>query len=303
MNDKSWAGKVIVITGATSGIGRATALKLGYSGACLVLVGRNEKMGEELIRRICSNSPGSVSEFLQSDISNPTEVRKLVSRIKNRYDRVDVLINNAGTRFSRFEESSEGIERTFATNHLGHFLITALLLEHLLRAPEARILTIGSGAHFGVRSNPAWVLTRETYERKLAYATSKLANIVFAYELARRLSCTTLTSNALDPGGVATNLGRNNGVVAWLRHLTYYAWKGQLITPREAAEHVAYIALAKELTGITGVYFHERKPVMSSATSQDLATARDLWSLSVKLTGIDARLGQTWEFMRPADSL
>ena len=303
MNDKFCADKVIVITGATSGIGKATARKLGYSGARLALVGRNEKMGKELIRRICSDSPGSVAEFFQSDISNLTEVRELVSRIKNRYDRVDVLINNAGARFTRFEETSGGIERTFVTNHLGHFLLTALLLEHLMRAPNARVLTIGSSAHFDVRSNPAWSLTRTTYERKLAYGTSKLANIIFAYELARRLSGTSVTSNAVDPGGVATNLGRNNGVVAWLRHLTSYAWKGQLVTPRRAAEHIAYVVLAKELTGVTGLYFHECKPVMSSTISQDLATARELWTLSVTLTGIDASLGQAWKYMRPADSL
>jgi NAD(P)-dependent dehydrogenase (short-subunit alcohol dehydrogenase family) len=302
MNEKSGGKKVIVITGATSGIGRAVALSLGRCGASLVLVGRNARKGEELVRMIRSDSPDSAAKFFQTDISNLAEVRELVSRIKNRYAQVDVLLNNAGARFSQFQETSEGFERTFATNHLGHFLLTALLLEHLMREPEARILTIGSGAHFGVCSNPAWVLTRTTCERKLAYGTSKLANIIFAYELARRLSGTSITSNAVDPGGVATNLGRNNGVVAWLRHLTYYAWKGRLVKPRQAAEHIAYLVLAKELTGVTGLYFHERKPVMSSTTSQDLATARDLWSLSVKLTGIDASLGQAWEYMRPADS-
>lgn len=302
MNEKSRGKKIIVITGATSGIGRAVALSLGRCGANLVLVGRNARKGEELVGMIRSDSPDSAGKFFQADISNMAEVRDLVSRIKNCYDRVDVLINNAGARFSQFEETSEGIERTFSTNHLGHFLLTALLLEHLIRAPEARILFIGSGAHFGVRSNPAWVLTRTKYERKLAYGTSKLANIIFAYELARRLSDTTVTSNAVDPGGVATNLGRNNGVLAWLRHLTYYASKGQLITPRQAAEHIAYVALAKELTGVTGLYFHERKSVLSSTTSRDLATARELWSLSVKLTGIDASLGQAWKYMRPAAS-
>ena len=302
MSDTSWADRVIVITGATSGIGRATARKLGHSGARLVLVGRNEQAGEQLVKKISTDSPGTVSEFLRSDISSLAEVRKLASSITRRYDRIDVLINNAGARFSRYEETSDGIERTFATNHLGHFLLTALLLEHLMRASEARLITIGSGAHGGLHSKPAWILTQTAYDRRLAYGTSKLANIVFAYELARRLSGTTVTSNAIDPGGVATNLGRNNGMVAWLRHLPYYAWKGQLITPYEAAEHIAYLALAKELKGVTGLYFHERKPVESSMVSRDLPTARDLWSLSTKLTGIDAGLGQAWEYMRPADS-
>jgi NAD(P)-dependent dehydrogenase (short-subunit alcohol dehydrogenase family) len=249
-----------------------------------------------------SSSPGTVSEFVRSDVSSLAEVRDLASRITHGYEQVDVLINNAGAWFSRYEETSDGVERSFATNHLGHFLLTALLLERLMRAPEARILTIGSGAHGGIYSKPAWVLTRTAYDHKLAYGTSKLANIVFSYELARRLSGTTVTSNAVDPGEVATNLGRNNGVVAWLRHVAYYAWKGQLITACQAAEHIAYVVLAKELAGVTGTYFHERKPVQSSTTSQDLAIARELWSLSVKLSGIDASIGQVWRYMRPADS-
>lgn len=302
MNDESYADKIIVITGATSGIGRAVALSLGHCGSTLVLVGRNSRNGEELVRMIRSDSPDSAAKFFQADISNMAEVRELVSRIKNLYDRVDVLINNAGARFSQFEETSEGIERTFATNHLGHFLFTALLLEHLMRVPGARILTVGSSAHFGVCSNPAWVLTRTTYERKSAYGTSKLANIIFAYELARRLSGTSITSNAIDPGGVATNLGRNNGLAAWLRHLTYYASKGQLIMPSRAARHIVFLALAEEFEGMTGQCFFECKPVTSSELSQDLATARELWSLSVKLTGMDASLGQAWEYMHPADS-
>ena len=222
MTDVSPARKIIVITGATSGIGRAVALSLGSSQASLALVGRNERVGEGLVRRICSDSSGSRAGFFRADLSSLTEVRTLASRLKDRYERVDVLINNAGARFTHFEETSEGLERTFATNYLGHFLLTALLLERLLQAAAARIITVGSGAHFGVRADPPWILPRATYERKLAYGASKLANIVFAYELARRLSGTTVTSNAVDPGGVATNLGRNNGWVAWLRHLAFY---------------------------------------------------------------------------------
>ncbi len=301
MTDVSPARKIIVITGATSGIGRAVALSLGSSQANLALVGRNERVGEGLVRRICSDSSGSRAGFFRADLSSLTEVRKLASRLKDRYERVDILINNAGARFTHFEETSEGLERTFATNYLGHFLLTALLLERLLQAAAARIITVGSGAHFGVRADPPWILTRATYERKLAYGASKLANIVFAYELARRLSGTTVTSNAVDPGGVATNLGRNNGWVAWLRHLTFYAMKRQLITARRAARHIVDLVLAEELEGVTGQYFHERRTVTSSAVSRDLATARGLWSLSVKLTGVDPSLGRAWEYMRAPD--
>ena len=160
MTDVSPARKIIVITGATSGIGRAVALSLGSSQASLALVGRNERVGEGLVRRICSDSSGSRAGFFRADLSSLTEVRTLASRLKDRYERVDVLINNAGARFTHFEETSEGLERTFATNYLGHFLLTALLLERLLQAAAARIITVGSGAHFGVRADPPWILPR-----------------------------------------------------------------------------------------------------------------------------------------------
>lgn len=302
MTNESLVKKTILITGATSGIGRALALSLGRTGATLVLVGRNERAGEGLAREISSGSTTSHAEFYRTDLSNLTDVRKLAAQVKVRYERVDVLVNNAGARFNHFEETSDGFERTFSTNHLGHFLLTALLLDHMFEAPAARIITVGSSAHFGVHENPSWMLTRPLYERKFAYGMAKLANIVFAFELARRLSGTTVTSNAVDPGGVATNLGRNNGWIAWLRHLTYYALKHQLITAHQAAGHIVYLAQAEELAGVTGQYFCECKPVSSSAASRDLTTADRLWSLSVQLTGIDASLGRAWEYMRPAGS-
>jgi NAD(P)-dependent dehydrogenase (short-subunit alcohol dehydrogenase family) len=302
MDDTSSVDKVVVITGATSGIGRATAYELASPGSRLVVIGRSETKGKEVIDRIRSSSPRCGCEFLQADLSNLREVRDLASNINDRYGQVDVLINNAGARFSQFEETSDGIERTFATNHLGHFLLTALILDRMLEARAARIITVGSGAHYGVSGNPSWVLRRADYERKLAYGMSKLANVVFAYELARRLACTSVTSNAVDPGGVATNLGRNNGWTAWVRHLIYYAAKGELLTPGQAASHIACLASAGEMSGVTGQYFHDRQVVPSSVPSRDPVVAYGLWSLSLRLTGIDAGLGRAWEYFRPADS-
>lgn len=302
MNDSFSAGKVVVITGATSGIGRATAYELASPGSCLVLIGRSEKKGKEVIDSIRTFSPRCVCEFLRADLSNLTEVRDLSSNINDRYGQVDVLINNAGARFSHFEKTDDGFERTFATNHLGHFLLTALLLDRILDAKAARIITVGSGAHFSVGGQPSWVIRREDYDRKLAYGMSKLANVVFAYELARRLSGSSVTSNVVDPGGVATNLGRNNGWTAWLRHLIYYAVKGELLTAGQAASHLMYLVLAEDLTGVTGQYFRGRRASMSSAVSKDRVVGHGLWSLSLKLTGIDSSLGRAWEFFRPADA-
>lgn len=302
MDQSSSGDRVVVITGATSGIGKATAFRVAGPGVRLVLVGRNETKGIEVVSRIRSSSPQCVCEFLRTDLSNLTRVRELASKINDRYARVDVLITNAGVRFSQFEHTADGFERTFATNHLGHFLLTALILDRMLNVPAARIITIGSGAHFGVNGTPSWVLQRADYERKLAYGVSKLANIVFAYELARRLSGTCVTSNAVDPGGVATNLGRNNGWAAWLRHLMYYAAKRKLITASQAAGHIAYLALADELTGVTGQYFTEGKAVTSSVASRNSMVTQELWLLSVKLTVLDASVGPAWKYLRPTGS-
>lgn len=293
--------KVVVITGATSGIGRATAFRVAGPGIQLILVGRNETKGIEVVSRIRSSSPQCTCEFLRADLSNLTRVRDLASKINDRYDRVDVLINNAGGRFSQFEQTADGLERTFAVNHLSHFLLTALILDRILDAPAARILTVGSGAHFGIDGTPSWVLQPADYERKLAYGMSKLANIVFAYELARRLSGTSVTSNAVDPGGVATNLGRNNGWTAWLRHLVYYAAKRELVTANHAASHIAYLGLADELMGVSGQYFRDGQVVASSAASRDSMVAQGLWSLSVRLTGLEASVGAAWKYLRPAN--
>lgn len=302
MDHSSSGDAVVIITGATSGIGRAIAFRVAGPEVRLVLISRNVRKGEEIVNRIHSSSPRCVCEFLRADLSDLMEVREVASKINKRYDRIDLLINNAGARFSHFWQTADGLERTFVTNHLGHFLLNALILERVLNARAARIITVGSGAHFGIDGTPSWVLQLANYERKLAYGISKLANIVFAYELARRLSGTSVTSNAVDPGGVATNLGRNNGWTAWLRHLAYYMARRELRTASQAASHIAYLALTDALTGVTGQYFRDGQIVASSPTSRNRIIAQELWSLSVQLTGLDASVGQTWKYLQPDDS-
>lgn len=205
--------KVCVVTGATSGIGRATALALGEANTDLVILGRNEGAGASLLAKLQRRGFGNASTFIQIDLADFENVRRAAGHIRRKYSKIHVLVNNAGARFNDYETTVDGLERTFATNHLGHFLLTALLLDVLLSS-AARVITVGSGAH-AVSPEGSWLLTRETYDRKVAYGRSKLANIMFAYELARRLQRTSVVSNALDPGGVATNLGRNNGLVPW----------------------------------------------------------------------------------------
>lgn len=292
-------GRVCVITGATSGIGRAVAIELARQGASLVLVGRNHSRGEDLASRLRRQHGRGSASFVRADLLSSREVEQLTVEIRNRFAVIDVLINNAGARFDGYGANPEGIERTFAGNHLGHFLLTALLLERLLRSADGRVITLGSGAH-GVTPPSGWILTEANYERKLAYGSSKLANILFAYDLARRLAGTSVTVNAFDPGGVATRLGLNNGLKAWLKHIGYYLRKRQLNSPRRAALDLAHLCVAPELRGKTGGYYAGRQMVRSSPFSYDAGLSRELWRLSVEKTHIDSgRVGDTWNYFAP----
>ncbi len=257
-------GRVSVVVGGTLGIGRATALALGEAGAHLVVLGRHEDAGAAVVSRL--RRRGARAEFLRTDLSDPESIRQTATKLRRRHRRIDTLVNNAGARFSRYETSGFGVERTFAVNHLGHFLLTALLLDRLLESKDGRIVTIGSGAH-AASLDSGWLPTENGYDRKVAYAVSKLANVTFTYELARRLRGTSVTANSIDPGGVATNLGRNNGLVPWLRHLVYYGARGELKTARRAASLVTRVATDESLRGVSGKYFDERGEIQSTAIS------------------------------------
>lgn len=291
--------RTCVITGATSGIGRATAMALAKQGARLILVGRNESRGEALSSCIRRQYGSDMAQFIRSDLTSERDVESLAAGIGRRFSVIDVLVNNAGARFDTYGANPDGIERTFAGNHLGHFLLTALLLERLLRSPGGRIITLGSGAH-GVTPPAGWMLTAANYDRKLAYGGSKLANIMFAYELARRLTGTAVTVNAFDPGGVATRLGLNNGLGAWLKHIGYYVAKRQLLTSHRAGQDLSYLCTAPELRGQTGGYYSGRQRIQSSPLSLDPSLSRELWRISVEKTHLNAgRLGEAWRYFVP----
>ena len=279
-----FSNRTCVITGATSGIGRAVALALGELGADLILTGRNEPAGTELVQRLRARQPRGVFEFIRTDLSRQDQIRKCAERVVETYDRIDVLINNAGARFDQYYETSDGIELTFATNHLGHFLLTCLLCERLVQAPAARVITVSSGSHSSATAEGEWCLTRDNYDRRLAYAKSKLANIMFARALAERLGATRVTSNTVDPGGVASNFCRNNGLVSWIRHLVAHALTRQLASPRKGAETVVYLAVSEEVNGVTSKHFRDNREVASSQGSYDRREAQRLWDLSVELT-------------------
>jgi NAD(P)-dependent dehydrogenase (short-subunit alcohol dehydrogenase family) len=278
-------GKVSVITGATSGIGRMAARALAATNADLILVGRNQRAGGNILRRLRANAPGARVEFIQADLSSQRDVRMLANRIGQNRQRVDVLINNAGARFDTYQVSVDGIELTFATNHLGHFLLTRLLFEPLRRAPAARVITVSSSAHASGGADGVLVLGRANYNRRLAYAKSKLANVMFAYHLSERLHDTRVTSNVVDPGFVLTNCARNNGVVSWLKHIVAHAVRLELVLPRKGAESLIYLAAAEDVQGVTGKYFRRGREVASSPAAYDRTAVQHLWDLSERLTG------------------
>lgn len=279
--------KICLITGATSGIGRATALKLAELGFSLILLARNNEKGERICKHIRKRTNNAQVKFYKVDISSMKEVRNVSERIKADFDHIDVLINNAGARFDKYFKNDEGIELTFATNHLGHFLLTLSLIEMLKKSPQGRIINISSSAHSRGTENLNDIIDPENYDRRLAYGRSKLANLYFTYELSSRLKNSNITVNAVDPGGVATNFSRNNGLFAWTKHYLSYILRRKLITPQKAAETIIYLASSNEVSKTTGKYFFEKKEIKSSSTSYNKKSASELWQLSEKLTGLD----------------
>jgi len=278
--------KICLITGATSGIGKATAIELAKLGFNLILTGRSEDKGVKLSKSI-SKKYNVKSVFFRCDISSLSDVRKFAEIVKSKYERLDVLINNAGSRFNDYKKSADGIELTFATNHLGHFLLTNLLLDLLKKSTSPRIINISSSSHGGKKINFEQIAFPKNYDRREAYGQSKLANVLFTYELARRFSTNNITANTLDPGGVATNIGRNDGFFSWAKHRVYYLLKRELLTPKQGAETVVYLASSPDVEGVTGKYFYRKKEKQSSKESYDVEKARELWKLSEKLSGIE----------------
>ena len=280
--------KICLITGATSGIGKAAALKLSDLGASLILLARNEKNGEKICEQIGKINSNAQAKFYKVDISSMKEVRNVSEKIKKDFERIDVLINNAGARFDQYFKNDEGIELTFATNHLGHFLLTHLLFEMLKKSAQGRIINVSSPAHSRGTEDIEDIVVPQNYDRRLAYGRSKLANLYFTYELSSRLKNSKITVNAVDPGGVATNFSRNNGLYAWLKHYLSYILQLKLISPQKAAETIVYLSSSGEVSGITGKYFFEKKEISSSPASYNREAALKLWQLSLKLTGFDS---------------
>ena len=265
-------GKVCLVTGATDGVGKVTAVTLATAGATVVGVGRDPVKIEAVLREVGSVS-GSL-EFMTADLSSQAQIRALAGEFKRNYDRLDVLVNNAGALFTSYRESVDGIEMTFALNHLAYFLLTDLLLDRLVDSAPARISNVASDAHEGSTIDFDDLQHRKHYSGWDAYGASKLANILFTYELARRLNGTGVTVNAVHPGFVNTNFQRAAGL----------SMRGPL-TPQEGADTQIWLATSPEIEGVTGKYFVRRRDTRSSAISYDMGVAQRLWEVSAGLVG------------------
>ena len=276
--------KVCMVTGATSGIGLVTARELARMGAVIVIVGRNPQKGENTIAAIKEATGNPHVELMLADLSEQAQIRQLAADFKQRYDRLDVLVNNAGAMFFRREISPDGFEMTFAVNHLNYFLLTNLLLDMLKASAPARIVNIASKSHEDKLLDFDDLQSEKKYWGMDAYGKSKLENIYFTYELARRLDGSNVTVNALHPGLVATNIGANNGwiVEIFLPLLGLFALK-----PQDGARTSIYLASSPEVEGISGKYFVQCKDVPSSPQSYNADTARRLWQISEQMTGVD----------------
>jgi len=273
-----------MITGANAGIGKITALELAKQGAQVVMVARSQARGAEAQADVITASGNRDVHLLQADLSSQAEIRKLAAQFKRDFTRLDVLVNNAGAFFNRRQFSVDGFEMTFALNHLGYFLLTHLLLDALQASAPARIINVSSDAHRGAKIDFDDLQAERGYAGFRVYGISKLANVLFTYELARRLEGTGVTANALHPGFVATNFGRNNGFVVD----KLFGLLGRFFakSPQEGAETSIYLAASPAVAGVTGQYFVDKKAVKSSPASYDADAARRLWEISEELVGL-----------------
>jgi NAD(P)-dependent dehydrogenase (short-subunit alcohol dehydrogenase family) len=279
-------GKIALITGATSGIGYATARGLAIRGARLVISGRDSALTRRVASELARVTRAGVTPLV-ADLASQAGVRRLAEEVNSQFDHIDILINNAGGVFTHRQLTVDGIEMTLALNHLAPFLLTRLLLERLKASPRGRIITVASEAHRGVRvpfddMNHA----RGPWRTFQVYGQSKLMNIMFTYELARRLDGSQVTANALHPGYVATNFGKNNGGL-WK---TLFAL-GQpfAISAEQGAQTGIFLATSPAVAQTTGKYFTRSKPASSSRESYHLEEQQRLWRMSEELTASGAR--------------
>lgn len=272
--------KTILITGATSGIGLVAARELAKMGAGVVIVSRSAERCATVTEQIKGETGNNRVEYIAADLSTHAGTQKAAHEFKKRHTRLDVLLNNAGAIFMQRQLSADGIEMTWALNHLGYFFLTMLLLDTLKNSGAARIVNVSSDAHRSGKMNFDDLQMEKGYAGLAAYQQSKLANILFTYELARKLEGSKVTTNVLHPGLIQTNFNRNNGPLMNLAMglLAPFSRK-----PAEGAQTSIYLASSPEVEGVSGKYFEDSKAVPSSPASYNRAAAERLWQLSLEM--------------------
>ena len=274
-------GKTCMVTGANAGIGRATALGLAKMGATVVMVCRSRERGEVALAEITRESGNSSVLLLLADLSSQTAIRNLAADFTAKYPSLHVLINNAGIIPKRRTVTEDGLETQFVVNHLAYFLLTNLLLDTLKASAPARIINVSSKVHERASLDFDDLQSERSYHPTHVYAWTKLANVLFTYELARRLEATHVTANCLHPGAVATNL-----LADYMPSVPRFTMKMFGTSPEKGAQTSLYLATSPEVEGVSGKYFVNRKSVPSSKASYDRTAARRLWEVSAKLTGL-----------------
>jgi NAD(P)-dependent dehydrogenase (short-subunit alcohol dehydrogenase family) len=280
----SMTGKVCLVTGATSGIGRAAAGALAQQNATVVILSRNPKKCAQVAAEMQSATGNRDIGFIAADLSSLAAARAAAAEFRQRYTRLDVLLNNAGVSPSKRRESVDGFEYTFALNHLGHFLLTNLLLDLLIASAPSRIVSTSSSIYRQAKLDFDDLQLRRKFSAMRAYANSKLAGILFTVELARRLTDKGVTVNVMAPGLVKTNIGQEEGrlYASSKRMADFFGGK----TPEQGADTLVWLATAPEVVGVTGQYFEKRKALPLSRDAADLELAARMWRVSEELCGL-----------------
>lgn len=276
-------GKTFLITGATAGIGKETAREIAKTGANVVLVARDKAKGESVVEELKRATNNEKIDLLVGDLSLITEIRRVADEFQSKYERLDVLVNNAGAIFDEREVTVDGLEKTFALNHISYFLLTNLLLDKLKKSEAARIVSVSSAAHSFGKIDFDNLQSEKSFSKLGSYSNSKLMNVLFTYELARRLKETNITANCLHPGAVASNFG--DGISGIFSYVMWIFKNTIAISSEKGAETSVYLATSSEVENLTGKYFDSKNVVQSSTASHDENLQKRLWEASEKIVG------------------
>ena len=278
-------GKIVIVTGANSGMGLATTVELARRGATVIMACRSQQRGEEALAKAQQQSGSLNIELMLCDLGSLVSIRRFAQEFTTKYPVLDILINNAGVVSIKRQLTADGFEMDLGVNHLGHFLLTNLLMDSLLLAGQGRIVVVASGAYKIGRLYLEDSTLSKGYNTAKAYARSKLANILFTKELARRLQGTRVTVNCVHPGAVGTNIGVNRETGfgrSVLKMLSYF-----FLTPEQGADTAIYLASSPELEEVTGQYFYRRTLQELTPRAQDMQEARRLWDWSEEQVGLN----------------